>query len=238
MPGVGFYSALTGAGLAWLAILPAADAGRHPTHAAVVMSQSNDTFSLPAPRLDSDFSVERALRERRSVREFARAALTPAEISQLLWAAQGMTSRDGLRTAPSAGALYPLELYLVVGAVQGLEAGIYNYVPDGHRLVRKVSGEHRRELAAAALGQECVADAAVVLVFASVERRTTRKYGSRGARYIHIEVGHAAQNVLLQATALGLGAVVVGAFDDAKVAALLNLPAGEAPLYLVPLGRR
>lgn len=201
------------------------------------MNPSKEMISLPAPRVDSDFSVTRALRERRSVREFARTGLTTAETSQLLWAAQGVTSRDGLRTAPSAGALYPLELYLVVGAVQGLEAGIYKYVPEGHKLVRKVSGEHRRELAVAALGQECVADAAVVLVFTAVERRTTRKYGNRGARYIHIEVGHAAQNVLLQATALGLGAVVVGAFDDARVAKLLNLPSGEAPLYLVPLGR-
>jgi len=237
MLGVGFQAALAGAGLAWLAVMPAAETGLRPTHATVAMSQSNDTFFMPAPRADSDFSVERALRERRSVREFARAALTTAEVSQLLWAAQGVTSRDGLRTAPSAGALYPLELYLVVGAAQGLEAGIYKYVPDGHKLVRRVSGEHRRGLAAAALGQECVADAAVVLVFTAVERRTTRKYGGRGARYIHIEIGHAAQNVLLQATALGLGAVVVGAFDDARVAELLNLPSGEAPLYLMPLGR-
>lgn len=198
---------------------------------------SNETFSLPPPRADGDFSVERALRERRSRREFGRASLTIAEVSQLLWAAQGVTRRDGLRTAPSAGALYPLELHLVVGVVQGLEPGIYRYVPAEHKLVRKVSGEHRRGLAAAALGQESVADAAVVLVFTAVERRTTRKYGSRGVRYIHIEAGHAAQNVLLQATALGLGAVVVGAFDDAGVAALLNLPSGEAPLYIIPLGR-
>jgi len=232
-----FPAALTVAVLTWLAVMPAVEAGLRPTHTAVAMSQSNETISLPAPRVDGDFSVERALRERRSVREFSRAALTTAEVSQLLWAAQGVTRRDGLRTAPSAGALYPLELHLVVGAAQGLEPGIYKYVPDGHKLVRKVSGEQRRGLAAAALGQECVADAAVVLAFAAVERRTTRKYGSRGARYILIEVGHAAQNVLLQASALGLGAVAVGAFDDAKVAALLNLPPEEAPLYLIPLGR-
>ena len=229
-------NALAKASLAWLAVLPAAEGGLRLSPATVAMSQSNETISLPAPRTDSDFSVERALRERRSVREFRPRAVTLSEISQLLWAAQGITRRDGLRTAPSAGALYPLELYLIVGAAQGLEPGIYKYVAARHELVRRVSGEHWRALATAALGQESVADAAVVLAFSAVERRTTRKYGSRGVRYVHIEIGHAAQNVLLQATALGLGAVVVGAFDDVGVAELLNLPPGEAPLYLMPLG--
>lgn len=196
------------------------------------------TVSLPAPRLESDFSLERALRERRSIREFSKAPLTQQEVSQLLWAAQGITGRDGLRTAPSAGALYPLELYLVVGAVEGLDPGIYKYVPAGHTLVKVISGDQRRKLAAAALGRDSVADAAAVLVFTGVEKRTTGKYGSRGVRYVHIETGHTAQNVFLQATALGLGAVVVGAFDDKKVGEILNLPQGETSLYLMPLGRR
>ncbi|MBI3778503.1 MAG: SagB/ThcOx family dehydrogenase [Gammaproteobacteria bacterium] len=202
-----------------------------------VTTRSGNTISLPAPRRDSDFSIERALHERRSVREFGEAALTQQEVSQLLWAAQGITSRDGLRTAPSAGALYPLVLYLAVGAVRDLDPGVYKYVPAGHRLMKIIAGDQRRNLAAASLGQDSVANAAAVLVFAAEERRTTRKYGNRGVRYIHIEVGHASQNVFLEATALGLAAVVVGAFDDDRLRETLKLPEGEAPLYLMPLGR-
>jgi SagB-type dehydrogenase family enzyme len=209
----------------------------HPIIAAVTMTQSTDRISLPAPRQDSGFSLERALSERRSVREFGNAALTQDEVSQLLWAAQGITSRDGLRTAPSAGALYPLELYLVAGHVENLDPGIYKYVSAGHKLMKIMAGDQRRKLAAASLGQDSVADAAVVLVFTAVERRTTRKYGSRGMRYVHIEIGHASQNVFLQATALGLRTVVVGAFEDGAVGELLHLPEGEAPLYLMPLGQ-
>jgi SagB-type dehydrogenase family enzyme len=209
----------------------------HPIIAAVTMTQSTDRISLPAPRQDSGFSLERALSERRSVREFGNAALTQDEVSQLLWAAQGVTSRDGLRTAPSAGALYPLELYLVVGMVRDLDPGVYKYAPAGHKLMKIIAGDQRHKLALAAHGQDAVADAAAVLVFTAVERRTTRKYGSRGVRYVHIEIGHASQNVFLEATALGLGAVVVGAFEDGAVGELLHLPEGEAPLYLMPLGR-
>ena len=209
----------------------------HPMIAAMTTTRSTDRISLPVPRLDSGFSLERALHERRSVREFGKAALTQEEVSQLLWAAQGITSRDDLRTAPSAGALYPLELYLAAGNVQNLDPGIYKYVPAGHKLKKIIAGDQRRELAAAALSQDCVANAAAVLVFTAVEQRTTRKYGSRGVRYMHIEVGHAAQNVFLQATALGLGAVVVGAFDDDRLRVTLKLPEGEVPLYLMPLGR-
>lgn len=202
-----------------------------------VTTRSGDTLSLPAPRQDSGFSIEHALHERRSVREFVRTVLTQEEISQLLWAAQGITSRDGLRTAPSAGALYPLQLYLVAGMVRDLDPGVYKYAPSGHKLAKIIAGDQRHKLASAAHGQDCVAGAAAVLVFTAVERRTTRKYGSRGVRYVHIEIGHASQNVFLQATALGLGTVVVGAFEDDAVGELLQLPEGEAPLYLMPLGR-
>lgn len=200
-------------------------------------AQPGGAISLPAPHHDSSFPLERALHERRSVREFGRTPLTREEVSQLLWAGQGITSRDGLRTAPSAGALYPLELYLVAGKVRDLDPGIYRYAPDGHKLVKLITGDLRHELAMAAHGQDCVAEAAAVLVFTAVERRTTRKYGNRGVRYVHIETGHAAQNVFLQATALDLVAVVVGAFEDDAIAELLHLPEGEAPLYLMPLGR-
>jgi SagB-type dehydrogenase family enzyme len=209
----------------------------HPIMADVTMTRSMDRIALPAPRRESGFPLERALSERRSVREFSKAALTQEEVSQILWAAQGVTSRDGLRTAPSAGALYPLELYLVAGNVQNLDPGIYKYVPAGHLLIKIMAGDQRRKLAAASLGQDSVANAAAVLAFTAVERRTTRKYGNRGVRYIHIEVGHASQNVFLEATALGLGAVVVGAFEDDRLRETLKLPEGEAPLYLMPLGR-
>lgn len=194
--------------------------------------------ALPAPRLDGGVSLERALADRRSVREFARGALTLAQVAQLLWAAQGVTDRDGARTAPSAGALYPLELYLVAGEVRDLAPGVYRYVPGRHQLEPLAVGDVRHALCAAALAQECVAEGTVVFVFTAVERRTTRKYGPRGVRYVHIEVGHAAQNLALQVAALGLGSVTVGAFDDDAVARLLRLPKGEAPLYLMPVGLR
>jgi SagB-type dehydrogenase family enzyme len=197
-----------------------------------------DTIALPPPRLDGAMALERALAERRSVREYARGALTLDQIAQLLWAAQGVTGANGLRSAPSAGALYPLELYLVAGEVRGLAAGVYRYIPGKHRLAQLVAGDRRRQLCATARAQECVAEGAAVVVFSAVERRTTRKYGERGVRYVHIEVGHAAQNLALQAVALGLGSVTVGAFDDAAVTRLLNLPKGEAPLYLMPIGPR
>jgi len=195
-------------------------------------------ITLPAPRLDGGAALEHALAERRSVREFASGALTLPQVAQLLWAAQGVTHGDGLRTAPSAGALYPLELYVVAGAVDKLAPGIYRYVPGKHKLEPVIIGDQRRPLCAAALAQECVAAGAVVFVFTAVERRTTRKYGPRGVRYVHMEAGHAAQNLALQATALGLGSVTVGAFDDAAVARLLHLPGDEAPLYLMPVGVR
>lgn len=203
----------------------------------VSMHALADVVALPPPRLEGGMPLERALAERRSVREFAQGALALLQVGQLLWAAQGITT-DGLRTAPSAGALYPLEVYLVAGEVRDLAPGIYRYLPAKHALQQLVAGDMRRPLCAAALAQECVAAGAAVVVFAAVERRTTRKYGVRGVRYVHIEVGHAAQNLALQAVALGLGSVTVGAFDDAAVARLLNLPRGEAPLYLMPVGPR
>ncbi|MBI4195537.1 MAG: SagB/ThcOx family dehydrogenase, partial [Betaproteobacteria bacterium] len=152
------------------------------------------------------------------------------------WAAQGVTSADGLRSAPSAGALYPIELYLAARNVDGLAPGIYRYLPEVHRLRQWVEGDHGPELASGALNQDFVKRAAVVLVFAAAKTRTTDKYRERGIRYVHIEIGHAAQNVLLQAVALGLGAAVVGAFDDDRVRKSLHLSETEQALYLVPVG--
>jgi SagB-type dehydrogenase family enzyme len=192
---------------------------------------------LPEPRHDGGVSLVAALRQRCSIREFGDAALTLGELSQLLWAAQGITHGDGFKTAPSAGALYPLELYVAAGRVQDFENGVYKYRSREHRLIRIVQEDIRQALAAAALEQSCVSEGAAVLAFSAVVERTTRRYGQRGIRYVHMEAGHAAQNVLLQATALGLGAVVMGAFDDARVQQVMAMAEGEYALYLMPVGR-
>jgi len=201
-------------------------------------TQAN-VITLPEPRYDSDVSIEQSLLKRRSTRSYTGEPVTLQELSQLLWAAQGITdSGRGFRTAPSAGALYPLEVYVVAGDVQNLVSGIYKYEPDGHELARLIDGDKRSELADVALAQPCVKEGALAIVFTAVYERTTVKYGERGIRYVHIEVGHAAQNVCLQAVAMGLGIVPVGAFHDEPVARLLNLPDNEQPLYIIPVGRK
>jgi SagB-type dehydrogenase family enzyme len=182
-------------------------------------------------------SLEELLRQRRSIREYSDAPLTQDEVMKLLWAGQGITRGGGFRTAPSAGALYPLELYLVAGNVDNLAPGIYKYNPVKNDLTLVKEGDVRRSLAAASLGQSSVSDGAIDIVIAAVYERTKIKYGSRGERYVHIEVGHAAQNICLQATALGLGLVTVGAFDDAGVARVIGMSQDESPLYVMPVGR-
>ncbi len=194
-------------------------------------------IKLPAPNLHGTVSLEDSLVRRRSVRDYSQEPLNLGELSQLLWAAQGITGDWGARTAPSAGALYPLEVYALVGNVQGLAAGIYHYIPNDHDIVLTTPGDMRLQLAGAALGQTSVKSAAVDLVFTAVYPRITRKYGERGIRYTHMEIGHAAQNVCLQAAAMGLGTVPIGAFDDIKVGTLLKLPKDEAPLYIIPVGK-
>ena len=193
---------------------------------------------LMEPRRDGDVSIERTLQNRRSTREYTGEPLTLQEVSQLLWAAQGITDPRGFRTAPSAGALYPLEVYLVVGDVQNLEEGVYRYEPLEHELVMVLDGEKRAELSGAALKQDWVKEAAIDIVFAGVYERTTVKYGERGIRYVHMEVGHAAQNLCLQATAMDLGIVTVGAFYDEQVKEVLNLSENEQPLYIISIGRK
>ncbi len=192
---------------------------------------------LPKPQLGGEVSVEAALQQRRSVRQYADGALELARVSQLLWAAQGVTHPDGYRTAPSAGALYPLELYLVAGEVADLPAGVYRYRPRDHDLVPVAPDDVRQPLAAAALRQAWIADAPAVLVIAGVRERTARKYGARAERYVHMEVGHAAQNVYLQAEADGLATAMVGAFDGPRLQEVLGLPADHEPLAVLPLGR-
>lgn len=171
------------------------------------------------------------------MREFDPQPLALAEISQLLWAAQGVTGPNGERTAPSAGALYPLEVLVVAGEDVCLPAGVYQYRTEQHELVLKAQGDNRAELARAALGQDWMAPAPLTLVIAAIFERTATKYGARAERYVQMEVGHVAENVHLQAIALGLATVVVGAFEDAKVKQVLGLAPNEAPLCLMPIGR-
>lgn len=181
-------------------------------------------------------TLNEILARRRSVREFAPGALTLNEISRLLWAAQGITAASG-RTAPSAGATYPLEIYVGVAHVDGLPAGIYHYRPQQHYLEVVSGTDILPPLPAAANGQKWLQQAAVVIVITAVFARTTARYGTRGERYVHMESGHAAQNLLLQAAEIGLCATPVGAFSDTSVARLLQLPERETPLYLIPVGR-
>ena len=197
----------------------------------------DDRIKLPAPRYESKTSLEKALRERRSVREFKKETLTLSEISQLLWSAQGITASGGLRTAPSAGALYPLEVYIIVGNVTNMKSGIYKYIPESHELVKVIEGDKRSELSKAALHKSPIKDAPAVIVFSAVYERTSGKYGERGIRYVQMEAGHAAQNILLQAVSLNLGAVVMGAFEDDKVERAMDMKPDEKLLYVIPVGR-
>lgn len=194
------------------------------------------TLDLPAPRKAGTISVEASIAARRSRRSFADIELDLAQVSQLLWSAQGITSPTGQRAAPSAGALYPLEVVLVAGRVRGLEPGTYRYLPKGHSLLRIAAGDVRRDLARAAVNQSWVAAAPAVLVIAGVVDRTAVKYGGRAARYVHMEAGAAAENVYLQCGALGLATVLVGAFDDAAVRRVTRLGENERPFAILPVG--
>lgn len=188
-------------------------------------------IDLPEPKTDGETSVEEAIAARRSVRSFAAQQLTMGEIGQLAWSAQGITEpRRHFRAAPSAGATYPLELYVVT------PEALLHYQPDEHKMRRVREGDLRRELAQAALGQGSVSGAAADFVVAAVYERTAQRYGTRAERYVHIEVGHAAENLHLQAVALGLASVPIGAFDDDTVAQVLGLPEDQKPLYIIPVG--
>ena len=192
--------------------------------------ESPDVEVTDLPALASPSGFESILARRASVRDFTAERLSWEETGRILWAAQGVTRPWGGRTAPSAGALYPLEVYAVT------PGATYHYLPDGHRIALVVERDLRAELARAALDQTWVGDAPLVVVIAGVYERTAATYGERAERYVHLEAGHAGQNVLLAATDLGLGAVPVGAFDDEAVRAVLGLAVDQRPLYLIPVG--
>ena len=193
-------------------------------------SEVLEIVDLPAVDRTGSVSLEEALAARESIRDFADRPLTLDEIGQLLWAAQGVTRSAGGRTNPSAGGLYPLEVYLVT------ESGLFHYLPDGHRAERLAEADLRTRLSRAAVGQEAVRQAPAVLVVCGVFARTEERYGDRATRYVHLEAGHVGQSLLLQAVALGLGGVPIGAFDDDAVRTLLGLPSDHEPLYLIPIG--
>jgi len=209
------------------------------------ITEYDTVIHLPAPQLDGTISVEKALYDRRSQRRFQDKEISLENLSQILWAAYGITLplenpaflRGGLRTAPSAGALYPLEIYVAVGKVTGVEPGVYRYIADGHKMVKIIDEDLREELTSAAWGQKMVEEAPASVIYTAIFSRMTNKYGERGReRYVCMDLGHSAQNVYLQAEALGLGTCAIGAFTDAQVAKLLNLPKEEEPLYIMPIG--
>jgi SagB-type dehydrogenase family enzyme len=196
-------------------------------------------MKLPEPRYKSQVSVEEAILKRRSIRSYSNKPLKLEEVSQLLWAAQGITDdMRKFRAAPSAGALYPLETYIVVGNVSSLEKGIYRYNPLNHEIIKTKGGDYRNKLSLTCFGQSCVRNGAISIVFAAVYDRITRKYGERGIGYTYMEAGHAAQNVYLQAEALDLGTVVVGAFMDNGVKSVTSMREEETPLYILPVGKK
>ncbi len=188
---------------------------------------------LPKAKETGLTSIEETLNKRRSVRDYKRGPLSLGQVSQLLWAAAGRNLYR--RTAPSAGATYPLETYLVVGDVQGLEPGVYRYSSSRHSLEKVKEQDVRMGLSRAALGQRMVEEAPVSIIIAGEYGRTAGHYGQRGIRYVHMEAGHVGQNVSLQAVALSLGTVMIGAFEDREVKEVLGI--GEEPLYIIPVGK-
>lgn len=198
-------------------------------------------IQLPKPQLKGKISVEEAIYNRRSIRNYASAPLTLEEVSQLLWASGGATC-DGVtgatRAYPSAGANYPLEIYLVVGNVTELEPGVYHYLWKEHGIELKNSGDKRAQLSGASWFQQMIKNAPISIVFTAIYERTTGRYGKRGENYVCMDLGHAGQNVHLQAESLGLGTVVIGAFGDDSVKEILGLSKDEVPLYIMPVGRK
>jgi len=194
---------------------------------------------LPPPQQKGTLSLEEAIARRRSKRDFTPEPISLSQLSQILWAAQGISDTlSEFRTAPSAGATYPLEVFVVCGGngIGGVADGIYHYNVAQHSLSRHHKGDVRLELARAALEEEFIYQAPVDIVICALYERTALRYGGRGERYVHMEVGHAGQNIYLQAVALGLATVAVGAFHDEEVRDVLRLDKQYKPLYIMPVG--
>jgi SagB-type dehydrogenase family enzyme len=199
--------------------------------------KEGEMIKLPVVEKDGEMSLEKALTLRRSIRSYSSDALSLSELSQLLWSAQGITNDRGFRTAPSAGATFPLEMFVVVNNVNQLNRGIYHYNPHDNTLEVIHLKDISSELMRASLSQSMITEAGAVLVFGAIFGRTTERYGERGIRYVHNEIGHASQNVHLQAAALDLGTVVIGAYRDDEVEEILDLDPDIRVLYMMPVGK-
>jgi SagB-type dehydrogenase family enzyme len=205
-------------------------------------------IKLPSPQLKGKISLEETIQRRRSVRRYRKESLDLSQLSQILWSAQGITGTREFRAAPSAGATYPLEIFAFIGkqsiiaseskqTPKVLQAGIYHYEADSHSLSLHKPSDLRPDLARATLDQEFIIDAPVDIVICAIYHRTSYRYGRRGKRYVHIEVGHVGENIHLQAVALGLATVEVGAFNDEEVWQILGVEEQIKPLYIMPLGK-
>lgn len=203
----------------------------------VAAPEAPAAVELPAARVASGMALDQALAKRRSVRQLSpEASLTQAQLAQLCWAAQGVVDAKGHRTAPSARATYPLELLVLVSRVDGVAPGLYRYLPEGHRLERRAAGDLRDRLVDEAIGQRWIKDAPAV--FALVwEPARSESLGARAERLAMIEVGLAAENLLLEVTSLGLGATFVGGFDPDKTRQVLGLAEGAQPAAILPVGK-
>jgi len=199
--------------------------------------KEGEMIKLPAVKKDGEMSLEKALTLRRSIRSYSTEPISLSDLSQLLWSAQGITNERGFRTAPSAGATFPLEMFVVVNNVNQLKRGIYHYNPHENTLEVIHLKDISSELMRASLSQSMIAEAGAVLVFGAIFDRTTARYGERGIRYVHNEIGHASQNVHLQAAVLNLGTVVIGAYRDDEVEEILNLDPDIRVLYMMPVGK-
>jgi SagB-type dehydrogenase family enzyme len=217
-----------------------------PFHSRHVLAKRSETLKkeerpmkLTPPVLEGHMCLEKAIKQRRTVRSFRDRPLDQQQFSQILWSAQGITQDGGFkRAAPSGGALYPADVYAVLGerGVRGLAAGLYHYDPADHSVRKMAGGDRRKEVAVASLSQMWMARAAVLFLITLEFDRITIKYGDRGIRYALIEVGHIGQNIFLQCQALGLRAGIVGAFDDKEVAVSAGFSENHEPLLIMPVG--
>jgi SagB-type dehydrogenase family enzyme len=199
---------------------------------------AENEIKLPLPIEKGTLSLEEIIVTRRSERTFRGNPLNLNEVGQMLWSAQGITLQSrGYKAVPSAGATFPLEIYVVAGRVNRLQPGLYKYIPQTHSLVKTIDGDLRQSLSDVALSQHMIIHAPASFVITADYERTARRYGERATRYVHMEVGHAGQNLNLQAISLGYGAVMVGAFQDENVKKVLGLPENEQPLYIIPVGK-
>lgn len=228
------------AGLAFSAVLPfktdnVSAKGKKP------LRKKETVMSLDPPVQDGTVSLEKAIKQRRTVRSFGNRSISKQQFSQILWSAQGITEdRGSKRASPSGGALYPADVYAAVGnnCIEDLVAGVYHYRPKLHSVTKVAEGDRRNDLAIASLSQMWMAGAPVIFVITAEYRRITCKYGDRGVRYALMEIGHISQNIFLQCQTLGLSAGIVGAFDDGKVARSAGVYKNHEPLIILPVGYR